>query len=145
MIDISAKPDALRITKAKGRIQLKDSTLAAIKTSSIPKGDVLQISRAAAVLAAKKLPELIPYSHSIQLTSVDVEFHLDRSWIDVEVQVKSLSKTGAELEALLATMVALLTIWDMVKPLEKSPTGDYPHTQIQFVRIESKLKHALDR
>ncbi len=143
MVDITQKEYSLRTAVAEGRILLKEETIDLIKSKKVEKGDVFEIARVAAILAVKKTPELIPHCHPIPITSVDVDFSLDANHLDVRVTVKALYKTGVEMEALTATTVALLTIWDLVKKYEKNEEGQYPYTRIEYVRVVKKEKENL--
>lgn len=140
MVDVTEKPQVYREAIARGLIKLRRETVKAIAEGSVEKGDVLTTAQLAAVMAAKKVHELIPLCHPIPLTGVDVEFRLDREHVEVEVRVRAVAQTGVEMEALTAASIALLTIWDMVKKTEKDEEGQYPFTEIVSVRVESKLK-----
>lgn len=142
MVDVDEKPMVLRRATAAGRIRVSAATLDAIRERRIPKGDVLEVARTAAILAAKKTPELVPLSHPIPLEAVKVEFVFGKDFLDCRALVSARWKTGVEMEALAAVAVGLLTVWDLVKPLEKDAQGQYPHTRITDVRIEEKLKAA---
>ena len=91
-------------------------------------------------MAGKKTSELIPLCHPIPITSVSVDFSIEDEGIKSMVEVKSIGKTGVEMEAITATAVSLLTIWDMVKSLEKDETGNYPETEITGIRVIEKKK-----
>jgi len=143
MVDISEKEAVERVAVASGRIKLKSSTVERIKSGDIKKGDVLACAEVAAIVAVKKTPEIIPLCHQIPIESVKVEFTLGDEDIKARVSVKSVGKTGVEMDALHGLSVALLTIWDMVKSVEKDETGNYPHTRIDAIRVEKKEKHAL--
>ena len=138
MVDISEKEDVIRIATAEGFIRLKGETIKAIKDGRIPKGDVLTVATVSAILAVKKTPELIPMCHPIPITSVNVNFDLYDDGIRVVCEVKSIGKTGVEMEALTGVSAALLTIWDMVKALEKDESGNYPYTKIEWIRVVEK-------
>jgi cyclic pyranopterin phosphate synthase len=125
---------------ASGFIRLKPETLKKIKAGEVPKGDVLSVAQTAAILAAKRTPELIPLAHQIQITGTDVNFRMERQGIRVTVEVKSTGRTGVEMEALVGVASALMTIWDMVKGLEKDKSGQYPKTSIEDIRILGKVK-----
>lgn len=140
MVDISRKRDVERKAIATGRIYLKPSTLKAIEEGKVEKGNVLAIARIAAIMAVKRTPEVIPLCHPLHITSVEVGFVLAKRSIEVRVEVKSLGKTGVEMEALTGATAALLTIWDMVKSAEKDKTGNYPNTRISEIRVIEKIK-----
>jgi len=139
-VDISEKPVAYRYALAEGTIELKPETVDAIKQGSIEKGNVLNAATVAAVLATKQTPFIIPLCHSILLTSVKVDYSVLNTAIRVTVEVKSEGKTGAEMEALTGVSVALLTIWDMVKSVEKDATGNYPITKLRDIQVLHKSK-----
>jgi cyclic pyranopterin phosphate synthase len=139
-VDISNKPVASRRALAEGTIELKPETIGAIKQSSIEKGDVLNTATVAAVLATKQTSQIIPFCHPIPLTSIQVSYSMKDSTITATVEVKSEGKTGVEMEAITGVSVALLTIWDMVKSVEKDATGNYPVTKIRDIRVLEKIK-----
>lgn len=121
MVDVSEKNETKRIAISSGKIFTNDETLKKIKEGDIKKGDVLGVARVAAIMAAKKTSELIPMCHPLFLTGVDIEFKLDELKQSVEciATVKTTGKTGVEMEALTAVNVALLTIYDMCKAMDK--------------------------
>jgi cyclic pyranopterin phosphate synthase len=139
-VDISNKPVASRRALAEGTIELKPETIGAIKQGSIEKGNVLNTATVAAVLATKQTSQIIPLCHNIPLTSIQVNYSLQDSTIKATVEVKSEGKTGVEMEAITGVSVALLTIWDMVKSVEKDATGNYPVTKIRDIRVLEKIK-----
>ncbi|MHA1754930.1 MAG: cyclic pyranopterin monophosphate synthase MoaC [Candidatus Odinarchaeia archaeon] len=145
MVDITEKPEVERIAIAEGSIKLKENTIFAIKNGEIKKGDPLINARYAAINAVKKTSSLIFLAHPIPITNVDVQFNVDydTNIIKIIVTVKSIGKTGVELEALNGVMVGLLSIWDMVKYLEKDEKGQYPTTEIFGVRVIEKIKRSL--
>jgi cyclic pyranopterin phosphate synthase len=143
MVDISEKEEVERVAVASGRIKLRASTVELIKSGDIKKGDVLGCAEIAAIVAVKKTPEIIPLCHQVPIESVKVAFTLGDEDIKATVSVKSVGKTGVEMDALHGLSVALLTIWDMVKSVEKDETGNYPHTRIDEIQVEKKVKHAL--
>lgn len=140
MADITGKEDVRREATARGRIRLKKSTISAIKGDRLPKGDVLTVSKVAAVMAVKRTPGLIPACHVIPITHVEVDYESDAGSVTVTCRVVSTSKTGVEMEALTGASVALLTIWDMTKELEKDKRGQYPTTSIEGIRVLRKVK-----
>lgn len=140
MVDIGSKPLVSRVAKASGFIRLKPETLQKIKAGEVPKGDVLVVAQTAAILAVKCTPELIPLTHQITISGADVIFNLEKEGVRVEVEVKSTGQTGVEMEALVGVASALLTIWDMVKSLEKDEAGQYPTTSIEDIRVLKKVK-----
>jgi len=140
MVDISEKRDVIRIARASGVIVLKPTTIEKIKKGEIPKGDVLAVAKTAAILAVKRVPDMIPLTHPIQITSVKVDSKVEDGRVCLEVEVKSTGKTGVEMEALTGVSVGLLTVWDMVKGLEKDENGQYPSTRIQDIQVLEKVK-----
>ena len=123
MVDVSQKGDTEREAVARGRVMMKPTTLEQIKTAKVKKGDVLAVARVAGIMAAKKTPDLIPLCHPILIDSIAIEFDLsgDDS-IGITARAKSTGKTGAEMEALVATSVAALTIYDMGKSVDRGMT-----------------------
>jgi cyclic pyranopterin phosphate synthase len=124
MVDVSAKPETVREAVARAVVKMAPATLAAVKRGNAPKGDVLGVARTAGILAAKRTPDLIPLCHPLRITGVDVTFDDDaaRGHLTVEARVRTVDKTGVEMEALTAVSVAALTVYDMVKALEKGVT-----------------------
>ncbi|HWR25153.1 MAG TPA: cyclic pyranopterin monophosphate synthase MoaC [Methanosarcina sp.] len=140
MVDISEKNEIPRLARATGEILLSEGTIKKIRTDTVEKGNVLATARVAAVLAIKKTPEIIPMCHQIPITSIDVDFDIGKARISTVVEVRTVGKTGVEMEALTGVAAALLTIWDMVKSAEKDESGNYPHTSIRNIRVLEKLK-----
>jgi cyclic pyranopterin phosphate synthase len=131
MVDVSAKPETAREAVARAVVRMRPETLRAIRRGNAPKGDVLGVARTAGILAAKRTSELIPLCHPLRLTRVDVRFD-ERGRpgeLAVEARVRTVDKTGVEMEALTAVSVAALTVYDMVKALEKGVTI----TRVQLV------------
>lgn len=120
MVDISAKPETLREAVAEGRISMSTDALAAIREGTAKKGDVLATARIAGIMAAKKTAELIPLCHPLALTKVAVDFTFDDNGIRVTAMARLTGQTGVEMEAMTAASVALLTIYDMAKALDKA-------------------------
>jgi len=119
MIDIGKKEITRREAIVEGKVILKPSTLLAIRKNNLPKGDVLGAAKIAGILAAKKTPFLIPLCHPIPIEYVNIEFSLQRGVIIIKTTVKGQAKTGVEMEALAATSVAALTIYDMCKAIDR--------------------------
>jgi len=121
MVDVSAKAETAREAIARATLKVKASTLAAIRAGQLAKGDVLGVARTAGILGAKRTSDLIPLCHPLRLTGIDVEFHLDarRSAVTIETRVRTVDKTGVEMEALTAAAVAGLTVYDMVKAVDR--------------------------
>jgi cyclic pyranopterin monophosphate synthase len=122
MVDVGQKDVTVREAIARGEIRMKPETLELILEGRAKKGDVLGVARIAAIMAAKKTPELIPLAHPLPLTSVKVEFFPDkkRSIIEIEAKVKVSARTGVEMEALTAVAAAGLAIYDMCKAVDRS-------------------------
>jgi cyclic pyranopterin phosphate synthase len=121
MVDVGAKAETERRAVAAGRIHMQPATFERIKQGSAAKGDVLGIARIAAIQGAKRTPEWIPLAHPIAVTSIAVEFELDEaaSIIECRATVKTRGRTGVEMEALTAVSAGLLTIYDMVKAMDR--------------------------
>jgi cyclic pyranopterin monophosphate synthase len=133
MVDIGSKAETDRLAIATGNIQMQVETLELIQQGGHKKGDVLGIARIAGIMAAKKTSELIPLCHPLQLTSVKVNFNCNVEQLQVEcsVQVKTSGATGVEMEALTAVQVALLTIYDMCKAVDRGMV-------MQAIQLEQK-------
>ena len=144
MIDVTSKPVMYREAVAEGSIMLKKSTIELIRQGRVAKGDVITVSRVAAILACKETSRLIPFCHPIPLTHVKVDFEIREDEVKVRVSVKTKAETGVEMEALTGVAMALLTIWDMVKRYEKNEEGLYPSTVIREIKVVSKVKRALE-
>ncbi|WP_297488706.1 cyclic pyranopterin monophosphate synthase MoaC [Thermococcus sp.] len=142
MVEVGHKGDVPRRALAKGRIYLRPETIELIKAGKTKKGNVIAAAQIAAILAVKKTPELIPLCHPIPLTGVDVTFEFGDDYIEAACEVRATYKTGVEMEALTGVSVALLTIWDMVKAVEKDERGQYPVTRIEGIRVVEKVKGA---
>ncbi len=140
MVDISDKQDVHRIAIAEGKIRLKGETIKAIAENRIAKGNVFATAIAAATLAVKRTADLIPMCHPIPLSHIGIDFETFKDEIKAVCTVKSTGKTGVEMEALVGVSTALLTIWDMVKAMEKDESGNYPHTKISDIRVVQKKK-----
>lgn len=140
MVDVSEKRDVVRVARAEGRIRLKKETVKAVLANRVAKGNVLNTATVAGILAAKRTSELIPMCHPLQLSSVSIDFEVLEDCIKAVCEVKYVGKTGVEMEALVGVTTALLTIWDMVKSLEKDEDGQYPVTRISDVRVVEKVK-----
>jgi len=119
MVDVSAKPATEREAIAEGRITMSAEALAAIRDGAVKKGDVLATARIAGIMAAKKTSELIPLCHPLMLSKVAVDFSFEGNAIRVTGMARLTGQTGVEMEALTATSIALLTIYDMAKALDK--------------------------
>ncbi len=119
MVDVSAKDVTARSATARARVEMKPETVALITAGTAKKGDVLATARIAGIMAAKKTHELIPLCHPLMISQASVAFTMGASHIDVEATVKVEGKTGVEMEAFTACSVACLTIYDMVKAVDR--------------------------
>ena len=133
MVDVGEKASTHRVAVASGRIRMRPATLRLVAAGRARKGDVLGIARIAAIQAAKRTPELIPLAHPIALTRIAVEFLLDRkkSTVVLTARVECRGQTGVEMEALTAAAVGLLTIYDMLKAVDRGMT-------LGAIRLEEK-------
>ena len=132
MVNIGNKADTVREAIARGTVVMKPGTLEQVKTNTLKKGDVLAVARVAGIMAAKKTSDLIPLCHTILIDEVAVEFDVSgQDCIDITARAKSTGKTGVEMEALVATSVSALTIYDMCKAVDKGMT-------IKEIYLESK-------
>ena len=121
MVDITGKPDTVRQAVAKGLVKMQAATFQLITKGGTAKGDVLSVAQLAGITAAKRTPDLIPLCHPILIGNINVEFSLDEanSTVEITTTVESTGKTGVEMEALTATAVAALTIYDMCKAVDR--------------------------
>ena len=140
MIDISEKDTIIRIAVASGKIKLGNETIERIKNNQVEKGDAFTVAKVSAINAVKKVPDLIPFCHPILITNVDIGFEIEGNIIKVTCKVKSIAKTGVEMEALTGVSAALLNLWDVVKMYEKDEKGQYPLTLIYDIKVEHKIK-----
>lgn len=120
MVDIGGKAETRRVAVASGFIAMSAAALAAIRDGEVPKGDVLATARIAGIMAAKKCAELIPLCHPLALDSVTVDFALEECGVRVTASASLSGRTGVEMEAMAATSIALLTIYDMAKAIDKA-------------------------
>jgi cyclic pyranopterin phosphate synthase len=122
MVDVGEKADTRREAAARGSICMSPQCFSMVKSGSMKKGDVLAVARVAGIMGAKRTPELIPLCHGLNLTKLNVDFHLDeeRHRIQVVCTARTTGKTGVEMEALTGVTVALLTIYDMCKAVDKT-------------------------
>ena len=119
MVDVDDKPDTTREAVARGSVTLSRSALKLIESGRVAKGDPLSAARLAGILAAKRTPELIPLCHPLPLSHISVDLQRQRSGYLIEARVRTRAKTGVEMEALTAVAVAALTIYDMVKAVDR--------------------------
>jgi len=133
MVDVGSKPDQERIATAGGRISLNPETVRLIRENQVKKGDVLTMAEIAGIQGAKRTSELIPLCHPLQLTKVDVKATLLDDGVELESTVRCIGKTGVEMEALSAVSIALLTVYDMCKAVDKKMV-------ISDINLKSKVK-----
>lgn len=133
MVDITGKADTRREAVAKGLVRMKSSTFDLLKKGEMAKGDVLAVAQLAGIMAAKQTPNLIPLAHPLLIGDIDVGFNLDEanSTVEITATVKSEGKTGVEMEALTATAIAALTIYDMCKAVDRG-------MRIENIRLAKK-------
>ncbi len=141
MVNITKKEVIYRKAIVSGKIYLKNETIKCLKEKNVKKGEPLQVAEVAGINACKQTQFLIPYCHQIPLDNVDFKFVIDNNSIEVTCKVEARSKTGVEMEALIGTLIALGTLLDMVKYLEKDKKGQYPETRISDIRILKKEKY----
>jgi cyclic pyranopterin phosphate synthase len=132
MVDTSHKPETLRQARASGRVRLSPATVTLIRDRGLAKGDVLEVARLAGIMAAKRTGELIPLCHPLPLTSAQLDFAYEGDdALRIEATVRVFGRTGVEMEALTAVTVAALTVYDMVKSVDRAVV-------IERVRLEEK-------
>lgn len=121
MVDVGAKAETKRLARAEGRIRMKPETFALVKAGTAKKGDVIGVARIAAIMASKKTAELVPLCHPIALTHVTVDFELEEATSSVRciAQCETCGQTGVEMEAITAVEVGLLTVYDMLKAVDR--------------------------
>ncbi|MBN1276726.1 MAG: cyclic pyranopterin monophosphate synthase MoaC [Deltaproteobacteria bacterium] len=140
IIDITEKPVIKRSAEASGIIVLSTDTLNKIRSGMIKKGDPLLVGEISGINAAKQTHLLIPHCHQIALDAVTVTFEVSETHIEARCLVKAQARTGVEMEALVGVSIALNTVWDMVKYLEKDGEGQYPSTAIKDIKVRWKKK-----
>ena len=131
MVDVSAKPDTVRRATASGRITMSREAAAAIREGNVKKGDVLAVARVAGIMAAKRTAELIPLCHPLPIAGVTLDLTVEDDGVTATAEVVTSHATGVEMEAMTAVSVALLTIYDMAKALDRG-------MRIEGVRLLSK-------
>ncbi|MEM4293846.1 MAG: cyclic pyranopterin monophosphate synthase MoaC [Thermoplasmata archaeon] len=144
MVNVSEKEDVPRRAEAAGKIFLRKETIRAIEENRVRKGNPIVVAETSGMLAVKRTWESIPHCHQIPITGVDFSFEIKENYISVRCRVEAIYKTGVEMEALAGVTNALLTIWDMVKYLEKDENGNYPETKITDIVVVSKIKGEKD-
>lgn len=140
MVEIGHKDVVFRKAIARGKIKLRPETIKLIQEGKTKKGNVIATAQIAGILAVKRTWEIIPLCHPIPLTGVDISFEFGEDYIEATCEVRAYYKTGVEMEALTGVSVALLTIWDMVKAVEKDENGQYPVTRIYDIRVVEKVR-----
>jgi cyclic pyranopterin phosphate synthase len=136
MVDVGNKPDQIRTAKAEGKIKLNPATVKLIRENQLKKGDVLTIAEIAGIQGGKKTSELIPLCHPLQITKMEVKAKLVKDGVIVTSLAKCTGKTGIEMEVITAVSVALITIYDMCKAVDKN-------MEIGEIRLVEKLKKDL--
>jgi cyclic pyranopterin phosphate synthase len=133
MVDVGGKPETERIAISRGEVHLQKETIALIKKKLVNKGDVLTIAQIAGIQAAKRTSDLIPLCHPISVDQIEVDLQIANSFsgIEIEARVKTHGRTGAEMESLMAVSTAALTVYDMIKAVEKT-------ARIQNIRLVEK-------
>ena len=119
MVDVNDKKDTTRLAVARGTITMKKETLDMIRDGYIKKGDVLAVAQVGGIMGVKKTSDLIPMCHNIFITGSDIRFNILETSIEIEAEIKTVGKTGVEMEALTAVSMAALTIYDMCKAIDK--------------------------
>ncbi|HEY6237712.1 MAG TPA: cyclic pyranopterin monophosphate synthase MoaC [Thermoplasmata archaeon] len=137
---IHAKPLVYRRAVAHGALRLGGASLTAIRRGRVEKGDPLRAGELAGLLAMKRTPDLLPHCHPIPLTGGRVDLRVVPGAVRAECECEAVYRTGVEMEALVGVSVALLTVWDMVKYLEKDARGGYPTASLGPIRVVSKEK-----
>jgi|SRR6056297_1047593 len=136
MVDVGNKPEERRIARAEGFISLGSKTISLVRDGMLKKGDVITVAEIAGIQAAKNTPQLIPLCHHLLLTKVDVKCVVEAEGIHAQSMVKCTGQTGVEMEALTAVSVALLTVYDMCKAVDKE-------MEIKEIKLLSKQKQAV--
>jgi cyclic pyranopterin phosphate synthase len=137
MVDVGEKPPMKRMAEASGRIRMSGETLRAIRENQLKKGDVLSVAQVAGIQAAKSTASLIPLCHTLPLEHVSLDFEMEPEGIRAQCRVRCTGKTGVEMEALSGVTVALLTIYDMCKAIDKE-------MQLEEIRLTKKEKEELN-
>lgn len=124
MVDVSAKATTKRTAVAGGTLRTTAQVVQLISAGGLPKGDALATARVAGIMAAKRTSDLVPLCHQLALTGVDVDFAIGESQIDITASVRTTDRTGVEMEALTAVSVAALTLYDMIKAVDRAAVID---------------------
>ncbi len=131
MVDVSGKAETARQATAKGRVAMRPETLALIAAGAAKKGDVLAVARLAGIMAAKRTADLIPLCHPLPIDAVTVELEMTQHAVEIAATIRTTGRTGVEMEALTAVSVAALTVYDMVKAVDRGMT-------IEAIRVVEK-------
>ncbi|MEZ0393766.1 MAG: cyclic pyranopterin monophosphate synthase MoaC [Desulfurococcaceae archaeon] len=141
MVDVTGKEEVLREAVAEGLIRLRPETLRRVLEGRVEKGDVFESTKVAVIQAVKRTSEILPYCHNVPITYVGVELEPEgEDALRLRVTVRSVGRTGVEMEALVGVAAGLLNVWDMVKKYEKDERGQYPYTRIEGIRVLRKEK-----
>ena len=141
MVDVGRKEETERVAVASGRVRMAPETIALIREGRAAKGDVLAVAQVAAIMGAKRTPDLVPMCHPLMLTRVDVRLDLAADGVEIEATVATRGRTGVEMEALTAVATAALTIYDMVKAVDRGMVID----QVQLEHKEGGRSGVWDR
>ena len=131
MVDVGGKNVTDRVATAQGRVVVAPATADLLRSGNVPKGDVLGVARVAGIMAAKRTPDLVPLCHPLAISGVTVEFEVEDSAVAITATVRTTDRTGVEMEALTAVSVAALTVYDMIKAVDKAAS-------ITDIRLERK-------
>ena len=140
MVEVGEKKEQKRSAIATGKIELSSSTIDMIRNEEIKKGNVLTTAQIAGIQAVKNTSAIIPLCHPLAITGIEIDFDVREEEITATCSVRMKGKTGVEMEALTGVSCALLTIWDMVKAVEKDENGQYPDTRISDIKVVEKIK-----
>lgn len=140
MVEVGQKRDQKRRAVASGKIVLDKNTINLITNEQIKKGNVLTTAQIAGIQAVKNTSSIIPLCHPLAISGIEIDFEVKETEIIATCSTRNLGKTGVEMEALTGVSVALLTIWDMVKAVEKDDDGQYPNTRIEDIKVIKKEK-----
>ena len=142
---IHDKPPVYRRAVARGRLTLSKATRAAVRRGAVEKGDPIATGEVAGLAGMKRTSDLIPHCHAVALTGARVEIAVDGRGVRAEAEAETVGPTGVEMEALMGVSLALLTVWDMVKYLEKDRRGLYPNARLDDIRVVVKETRPLPR
>ena len=132
MVDVSAKPESMRAARASALVRMRPETLALIRNRALAKGDVIEVARLAGIMATKRTGDLIPLCHPLGIDSAEVQIEaIEPDLLRIEATVKTIARTGVEMEALVAAGVAALTVYDMCKAIDRGMV-------VESIRLEEK-------